>query len=1180
MADGSEPSSLEGWKALAQERQRELEDLVETSDELEAALEGELASATAESKRLATVVAEREADLEKLKARLHEHKSSLDKSMDSHDKLTHRNEELEVKTRDLENRNDELEKEVRILQVSLEDSKRELDKMTEQVAFLQGEKEESEERLERLRAETRDLKSELEVLEEQVKKIPESNSEESDSQIAELESKLDDLVANSEKQASAVEKWKKKYEEAKAKLSAMKTQLAEQASNKESCADQQQALEDLEIEWKEKLDAAHDQIAELKANQVELESAQAEASEAKAELDKALKKVQDLQEKYDRCNTESKAVRDELDAVLHRAEARDQSMEDEVEVLKTANEKLTKQIAIEKSAQESLKESVLELESKLEAQIDAGNQADTERLGELQAEFSLKFEKLEQENVDLKSINERLDGELSQLEHQVSKDNEAVARAEALEEQNQAIQEDMQKTQSRLEELQIKHKRLDEAKSALEARFAGHEDLVDQLERDSAQLNALEVELEATKRRNQELAVSAEEAREEKQILQQSLNEGGGLPKDVVHLRQAYAAQLKANASLLSRMQKLKGNILVCCRIRPLLSTERQDASDGSAVEALSSEELSFCAHKVNEVPRPFAFDRVFSPETSQGEVCHELTSLGIAESVVGGTNACIMAYGQTGSGKTFTMDGPEGGLGVNAVTIRRIFELVNMLEQSAQGKYEVHLAMMEIYNDEVRDLLNGGKSRNSISSAADTSSIASSSTVEGGSSSRSPSHRKHSKIAGATGDLTWVECDSLETVDETLSKGRKIRSTAATNLNLHSSRSHLIIILEVTAVSKVEEDETEAAAVQTGLLYLVDLAGSERVSKSGVEGSRLDEARHINRSLSALGDVMQALDSKDRKHVPYRNSKLTHLLKPVLGGNARTIMILAVPPTLSSAAETLQSLNFCARARKIELGPAKRQVQLKADLQDKKKLTDEVQALRGEKNRLETKLADALRELHVQSQSLSAQKVEGSKKEEAQRKRLENELAAMVKENGELRAKYTRAKEAAKSAKGEIDSSERKVKSEHRQLTQAVTQSKRRSTEQASIIEKQRNELLKLRAELEHLRQSAPSESRSGPATGKTRVPLRTISTPRGKAQRGEPATEEVSPGGSVVSQQNRLPLRRKSRLSSTVPSPSQSSLASPGPSPSPSPGRSAAGFGSGAPRFRSKIPRPGSTR
>ena len=181
------------------------------------------------------------------------------------------------------------------------------------------------------------------------------------------------------------------------------------------------------------------------------------------------------------------------------------------------------------------------------------------------------------------------------------------------------------------------------------------------------------------------------------------------------------------------------------------------------------------------------------------------------------------------------------------------------------------------------------------------------------------------------------------------LDRGNANRAKAATNMNEHSSRSHAVLRLEVATGA--------GAAATRGSLCLVDLAGSERVARSAVRGAALQEARHINKSLAALGNVMEALDRKAR-HVPYRDSKLTYLLQDALGGHARTMMIVAVNPHPDSIDETLGTLKFAARVRSIDLGPAQKNSVASMHLEETvRRLTSQVETLTQAKERVESEL-------------------------------------------------------------------------------------------------------------------------------------------------------------------------------------------------------------------------------
>lgn len=239
---------------------------------------------------------------------------------------------------------------------------------------------------------------------------------------------------------------------------------------------------------------------------------------------------------------------------------------------------------------------------------------------------------------------------------------------------------------------------------------------------------------------------------------------------------------------------------------------------------------------------------------------------------------------------KTYTMEGIEdkNQFGISYRTIQKIFHLLNMRAQqqrtaqvfvgSDESKEEVSfsftlsLGMLEIYNDEIYDLLSATGS--SVQEKKEGSMRA------GGKASLEIRRNQDGRVE--VPNLTKETVTSIQEVMAFLKRGNSNRATASTDLNEHSSRSHMVLSVEV--ISGIGETNTNK-----GTLYLVDLAGSERVRKSNVEGENLREAGFINKSLSALGNVMEALDRKST-HVPYRDSKLTYLLENALGGNSRTM--------------------------------------------------------------------------------------------------------------------------------------------------------------------------------------------------------------------------------------------------------------------------------------------------
>ncbi|CAL4952651.1 unnamed protein product [Urochloa decumbens] len=294
---------------------------------------------------------------------------------------------------------------------------------------------------------------------------------------------------------------------------------------------------------------------------------------------------------------------------------------------------------------------------------------------------------------------------------------------------------------------------------------------------------------------------------------------------------------------------------------------------------------------EISDTCKIFQFNKVFGPTTTQDEVYKETQPL--IRSVMDGYNVCIFAYGQTGSGKTHTMCGPSGGLpkdfGINYMALNDLFNISTSREDV---KYDIRVQMVEIYNEQVRDLL----SEDTSSTKLDI---------------RTSSNNGLSNLP----DAKICQVQSPSDVINLMQLGEKHRASSSTAMNHRSSRSHSILTVLVNG-------KDISGNVSHSSLHLVDLAGSERVDRSEATGERLKEAQHINKSLSCLGDVINALAQKN-SHIPYRNSKLTQLLQSSLGGNAKTLMFAHISPEAESYAETLSTLKFAQRASTVELGTA-----------------------------------------------------------------------------------------------------------------------------------------------------------------------------------------------------------------------------------------------------------------
>lgn len=358
-------------------------------------------------------------------------------------------------------------------------------------------------------------------------------------------------------------------------------------------------------------------------------------------------------------------------------------------------------------------------------------------------------------------------------------------------------------------------------------------------------------------------------------------------------VEQKYQKELALRKKYHNELIDLKGNIRVFCRVRPVIK------EDGSGLLAknvvsfdLDDDGLISLTNKTRTTT--YEMDKVFQATSTQEEVFKEVEPLIISS--VDGYNVCIFAYGQTGSGKTFTMEGPVSNPGINQRALRTLFNEVE--QRFSEWDYTIKVSVMEIYNENLRDLL-----------------------------SDSPASKLDIKLNTEGGlyvpGLTEINVDSADDINEVFQIGHKNRSTASTDMNERSSRSHALLCVTVTGINKRTKTRT------IGRLNLVDLAGSERVGKSGSGGDadRMKEAQSINKSLSSLGDVIQALRGK-QSHVPYRNSKLTYLLQESLGGDSKTLMFVQVSPVAKNSGESQCTLSFAQRVRSVELGSAKKKVE------------------------------------------------------------------------------------------------------------------------------------------------------------------------------------------------------------------------------------------------------------
>ncbi|XP_054890392.1 kinesin-like protein KIF3A isoform X1 [Poeciliopsis prolifica] len=338
--------------------------------------------------------------------------------------------------------------------------------------------------------------------------------------------------------------------------------------------------------------------------------------------------------------------------------------------------------------------------------------------------------------------------------------------------------------------------------------------------------------------------------------------------------------------------QEVSDNVKVVVRCRPFNQKEKMMAHK----QAVNVDEIrgTITVNKLeipHEPPKTFTFDTVFGPDSKQLDV-YNLTARPIVDSVLEGYNGTIFAYGQTGTGKTFTMEGVRAVPELRGIIPNSFAHIFGHIAK-AEGdtRFLVRVSYLEIYNEEVRDLL--GKDQLQRLEV-----------------------KERPDVGVYIKDLSGYVVNNADDMDRIMTLGHKNRSVGATNMNEHSSRSHAIFTITIECSEKGVDGNQH---VRMGKLHLVDLAGSERQGKTGATGQRLKEATKINLSLSTLGNVISALVDGKSTHVPYRNSKLTRLLQDSLGGNSKTMMCANIGPADYNYDETISTLRYANRAKNIK---------------------------------------------------------------------------------------------------------------------------------------------------------------------------------------------------------------------------------------------------------------------
>lgn len=574
--------------------------------------------------------------------------------------------------------------------------------------------------------------------------------------------------------------------------------------------------------------------------------------------------------------------------------AKIKSLERENKELKDAAGDAGKEIAKLKSAGTAM----VSNESNTTATLQLKEQ-EIKRLKESETSFKGSSEEksktISKQNLELEKLKSDLSTTKKELQDLKQSSVEAIKDAETrAEAEKEEIMEAMAQEVDEIEKSKEKELAAQKQAGAKNEKLSVH--LKQVIKAQTAGIRLLKDSCSTTKNEQKALVMSAK--REMDEVKQQMktyytstlINGIKAVQDEMNATRIKYNREMTERKRLHNMVQELKGNIRVFMRCRPPTTKEfDQFGDDALCVSFPQQGEVRVFNEKNRE--KLWEFDETFEPKSKQENVYDEVSAL--VTSVLDGYCVCIFAYGQTGSGKTYTMTGPPSDRGVNTRALEDLFKRAR--DRSAEWTDTINVSLLEVYNENIKDLL---------VAPGDT---------------QVKLDVKMGEFGNHVPGLTTVNVTNISEVLSLLEKADKNRSSTATNMNEHSSRSHMM--LTVTIVSEYKE----TGMITRGKLNLVDLAGSERIDKSGATGQALKEAQNINKSLSALGDVIAARAMK-QSHIPFRNSTLTFLLQDSLSQDSKTLMIVCVSPVLYNAEETFCSLNFASRVRTVELGKASKQ--------------------------------------------------------------------------------------------------------------------------------------------------------------------------------------------------------------------------------------------------------------
>jgi len=580
-------------------------------------------------------------------------------------------------------------------------------------------------------------------------------------------------------------------------------------------------------------------------------------------VEESQKKADQLREDLQLKTKQETEMQEELEGLRDTLQSERQSFKD----LKSELDKL-KSLCDEKEY--ALQAALME-KSRLETRLTSGQGRERDTLTTV-ASVNSDIEMVTKLKEELKSCQKQLDASKEALKKSMSEKNlldQKVQRLERMKSEEKSSMEkvyadECRKLKSQIADLEQKLEVTTRSLNVAESNLAARNSEVDSLQSSLKELDELREFKADVDRKNQQTA----------EILKRQGTQ-------LMELENLYKQEQVLRKRYYNTIEDMKGKIRVFCRLRPLndkeLSLEEKNI-------VCSPDEFTIAHPWKDDKSKQHIYDRVFDASTTQEEVFEDTKYL--VQSAVDGYNVCIFAYGQTGSGKTFTIYGSDNNPGLTPRATSELFRVIK--RDGNKYSFSLKVYMVELYQDNLVDLLlpkNAKQQKLEI--------------------------KKDSKGVVTVENATVVSISSIEELRAIISRGSERRHTAGTNMNDESSRSHLILSIII------ESTNLQTQSYARGKLSFVDLAGSERVKKSGSAGKQLKEAQSINKSLSALADVIGALSS-DGQHIPYRNHKLTMLMSDSLGGNAKTLMFVNVSPAESNLEETYNSLLYASRVRCI----------------------------------------------------------------------------------------------------------------------------------------------------------------------------------------------------------------------------------------------------------------------